>query len=200
MQDIDSSPVTGFADPVGGSQSVFRSALMALSRPGRPVVLHDLPEAPDGLPPALAALALTLVDYETPLWLDEPLRASQEIRGFIAFHTGAPIVDAPSRARMALSTAAAALPAFDEFCQGTAEYPDQSTTIIAIVEAFEGGTPLSLTGPGIPGQVTISPAGAPADLAARLKRNRTHFPCGIDLVLAAGSRMIGLPRSIRVVG
>jgi alpha-D-ribose 1-methylphosphonate 5-triphosphate synthase subunit PhnH len=57
----------GFADPVLDSQSVFRTVMMALARPGTIAELATgqlLPPAP--LTPELAAVALTLCDHETP--------------------------------------------------------------------------------------------------------------------------------------
>ena len=50
--------------------------------------------APAPLDPATAAVLLTLVDNETPLWLDPAVAAA---RDWLAFHCGASIVDAPER-------------------------------------------------------------------------------------------------------
>ena len=64
-----------WADPVGQAQQVFRLALTALSRPAQAHAFVPCPadtaadELPAGLSPELAALALSLCDNETTVWL-----------------------------------------------------------------------------------------------------------------------------------
>jgi hypothetical protein len=96
----------GFADPVHDAQAAFRSVLDAMSTPGRIVTLAAPPAVPAPLMPATVALCLTLIDYETPLWLDGPARAAD---GFLRFHCGCPIVAAPADARFAVVADAAAM-------------------------------------------------------------------------------------------
>ncbi|MEO1318815.1 MAG: phosphonate C-P lyase system protein PhnH, partial [Pseudomonadota bacterium] len=80
---------------------------------------------------------------------------------------------------------------------GTADYPDRSTTLIVELGALKGGQPLSLSGPGINGSVTVSPD-LPEGAVAALAGNRARFPLGVDLYLTAGEAVMGLPRSTRV--
>ena len=84
----------GFADPVLESQSAFRALMRAMARPGRAEALPGLEHAPPPLSPVAAAVALTLIDHDTPVWLDAPL-AVQAVRAWLAFHTGAPVIEAP---------------------------------------------------------------------------------------------------------
>src|ERR1700736_3925711 len=89
----------GFADPVLDSQSVFRTVMMALARPGTIAELVTgqlLPPSP--LTPELAAVALTLCDHETPVWFDRRLGAMADVAAFIKFQTGAPVADDPAKA------------------------------------------------------------------------------------------------------
>ena len=60
----------GFADPVADAQSCFRAVLDAMARPGRICIRSGTMAAPPPLCAAAAAVLLTLVDHETPLWLD----------------------------------------------------------------------------------------------------------------------------------
>src|SRR3954470_24700796 len=137
----------GFADPVDAAQTTFRAVLTALSEPGRIMTLDLALEPPPPLGLASAALALGLLDGDTPLWCDPAARAAM---ASLRFPTGAPLVEARERARFALRADAAALPSLATFDAGTDEYPDRSATIILAVEALGAGEALVLRGPGIP--------------------------------------------------
>lgn len=186
------------ADPVFVSQSVFRATMDALAQPGtrRPLVGDAVPPAP--MTAELAALALMLCDHDAPVWLAGTLSSSEAVRDWLAFHTGAPIAAEPQLASFALATNAEDLPSFDRFNQGTDEYPDRSTTIILAVPSFEGGTAMTLRGPGIESETVIAPSGLPADFIAQRARNRERFPCGVDLLLVAPGEVLGLPRTTRI--
>lgn len=102
MSELLSSGFTlspGFADPVADAQACFRAVLDAMSRPGHVREVRG-PTAPAPLCNAAGAVLLTLVDHETALWLDPAAAAA---RGWIAFHTGAPIVDTPAGAMFTLA-------------------------------------------------------------------------------------------------
>ena len=90
------------------------------------------------------------------------------------------------------------MPDFQQFAQGSEEYPDRSTTIIVQVERFAGPA-LTLQGPGIKTTSAFAAEPLPAGFTQRLHDNREMFPRGIDLVFVAGERIAALPRSVRVV-
>lgn len=186
----------GFDDPVLGSQGVFRALMHALARPGTVQPLPALPRPPAPLTPELAAVAQTLCDHDTPLWLDPALR-DPAVADWLRFNTGAPIVDDPVEAAFAL---ALTLPEIAGFAQGTDEYPDRSTTIVLAVPAFDGGPALTLRGPGIESTATVAPTGLPDDFIAQWAGNRARFPRGVDLLLVSGGRVLGLPRTTRIGG
>ncbi len=189
----------GFADPVFGAQSTFRAVMDAMARPGTigEIGDHVAPPAPLGV--AAAAIACTLADADTNVWLDAGMARSQTVRDWLTFYSGAPFVDTPERAAIALVAESAAMPALADFNQGTQDYPDRSTTIVVQVEALDGGEALVFAGPGILQRMSITPRGLPAGFAAQWAANRARFPRGIDLVLAAGSRFLCLPRSARLI-
>ncbi len=88
----------GFADPVGDAQAIFRAVLDAMARPGK---LHQVGAglaAPAPLDCATAAVLLTLIDNETPLWVDPVADAA---RAWLAFHCGAAITDVSGEAAFA---------------------------------------------------------------------------------------------------
>ena len=69
----------GFTNPVLDCQSCYRAVLDAMSRPALPVRLPVLPPLPvpgGAFGSGMAALALTLCDDETPLWLQPELRSA----------------------------------------------------------------------------------------------------------------------------
>lgn len=179
----------GFADPVRDSQSTFRALLDALARPG---TIHTLeqPAPPPPLAPAAAALILTLIDAETPLWLDPAAALAAD---WITFHCGAPIA-APSRAQFAVAIADAPLAALST---GTDEEPETSATLILQIETLGDGARFMLDGPGLASPTPFA-ASLPPNFPAFWAENRRLFPRGVDVILAAGRRIAALPRTVRM--
>src|SRR5205085_9658262 len=83
----------GFTEPVLGAQTAFRAVMNAMARPGTVLPLAGIAQAPAPLLPAAAAIALALVDYETPVWLDPALAGASAVGRWLAFHSGAPLTD-----------------------------------------------------------------------------------------------------------
>jgi alpha-D-ribose 1-methylphosphonate 5-triphosphate synthase subunit PhnH len=190
--------VPGFSDPVLASQAVFRTVMEAMARPGEIAEIDVALAPPPPLGIAAAALALTLLDFETPVWLDPTLAAAPEVDGWLKFHTGAPRAADPATAAFAFIAKPAAMPAFDAFGLGSVEYPDGSTTLVLEVETLTDGDAFQLSGPGIKGSRSLAAAPLPADFAARMAANRARFPRGVDLVLTCGRRLAALPRSVHL--
>ena len=182
----------GFADPVPAAQSCFRALLEALSRPGRIQSLAALPEAPAPLAPAAAAALLTLADADTPVWTD----AGPAAEAWIRFHAGCPLVEDPAAAAFLLATATP--PDFSMLDAGTEEEPHRSATLILQVAALADAPGWALTGPGIEHRHHLRVTGAPPGFPAAWAANAARFPRGIDLILCAGDRLAGLPRTTRI--
>jgi alpha-D-ribose 1-methylphosphonate 5-triphosphate synthase subunit PhnH len=190
----------GFRDPVLDSQAVFRAVLDAMARPGRCQTLPPLCETPEPLDPATAAVCLTLVDQDTPLWLAPDLR-SKEAEAFLRFHCGCALVDDPARAAFAVASATK-LPALDGFAIGDDAYPETSTTVIVQAKALSPETKtqapedaLTLRGPGIADRHRLTVDGLRPGVWDEWAENRALFPCGIDLILVAGATLAALPRT-----
>jgi alpha-D-ribose 1-methylphosphonate 5-triphosphate synthase subunit PhnH len=186
-----------FADPVHASQHTFRMVMDALARPGTIISLAATVTSPSPLHPAAAAVALTLLDYETPVWLDHALSATRDIADWIRFHTGAPITPDPRAAAFAFVADSGRAPDLEAFSLGTPEYPDRSTTLVLQVKQFSGES-LTLAGPGIAGTQNISAGPLPNDFRQQLIANRALFPRGVDVILATDDAIAALPRSVRV--
>jgi alpha-D-ribose 1-methylphosphonate 5-triphosphate synthase subunit PhnH len=189
----------GFADPVYDSQSVFRTAMNVLASPGIVAVIEAVARPPAPLTAELGALALTLCDHDSAVWLDADLSAAPAVAEWLRFQTGAPMVSDLAQAVFAIVSNPLAMPALGAFAQGADEYPDRSTTLLVAVQTLTGGAPLSLGGPGIRDTATLSPAPLPADFIKQWSENRERFPRGIDIIFAAPGAIAGLPRSTRVL-
>lgn len=185
----------GLADPVFDTQRVFRAVLDALAQPGRVVRVPVILRPPAPLETAAAAVLLTLADFETPVWLQDPRAA---VYGYVRFHCGAPLVGRPREARFAVVTDPLAAPALAELDSGDPEYPDRSTTLILQVRDLQCGSGVKLTGPGIRDAVHVAVGGLPSDFWRQWQRNHALFPCGVDVVFACGSTVMGLPRTTEV--
>jgi len=187
----------GFADKVLSAQSTFRSVMDAMARPGSIQRIVSSAGAPAALMRGTAAIALTLFDHDTPVWLDPLLTATSDVTNWLKFHTGAPVIADSSICSFALVGDAKTLPALDRFSFGTNEYPDRSTTLILQVDSLTHGPSIELRGPGIDGTAVLQAAIQPPDLFERLAINAVLFPRGIDMVLIHDDSIVAIPRTTR---
>jgi alpha-D-ribose 1-methylphosphonate 5-triphosphate synthase subunit PhnH len=186
----------GFVNPVLSAQSTFRVVLAATARPATMQPIAAKAAAPAPLSRSAAAVALTLCDYDTPVWLDAPLAKADVVEWF-RFQCGAKIVAEPGAASFAFAAAPAELPPFESFKLGTPDYPDRSTTIVMLVKSFDAGAELIVAGPGMREPRALRADPLPGDVAERLARNHSLFPLGVDLLLVDEDRLAALPRSVR---
>jgi alpha-D-ribose 1-methylphosphonate 5-triphosphate synthase subunit PhnH len=189
----------GFADKVLSAQSTFRSVMDAMARPGSVQRIVAAANTPAAMMRGTAAIALTLFDHDTPVWLDPLMSETSDVAKWLKFHTSAPVVGDSSICSFAVIGDAAALPALDRFSFGSNEYPDRSTTVILQVESLTQGRSLELCGPGIDGAAVLQAAIQPPALFERLAINAALFPRGIDVVLVADDAIVAVPRTTRLV-
>ncbi len=188
----------GFADKVASAQSTFRSVMDGMARPGSVQRIEMASEAPAAMMRGTAAIALTLFDHDTPIWLDPLLSETTEIAKWLKFHTSAPVIEDSSICSFAVIGDPAALPSLDRFSFGSNEQPDRSTTLILQIESLAQGQTLELSGPGIDGTAVIQGAIQPSDLFERLAINAALFPRGIDVVLVHDDTIVAIPRTTRL--
>src|SRR5947207_12286358 len=105
----------GFADKVKSAQSTFRSVMDAMARPGSVQRIVAAAGTPMPMMRGTAAIALTLFDHDTPVWLDPAMSATSDVAKWLKFHTGAPVVRDCSVCSFALIGDAGALPGLDRF-------------------------------------------------------------------------------------
>ena len=178
----------GFSDAPVQSAHAFRASLEALARPG---TLHELTGATPPVPLSVAAgvLVLTLCDGTTPVHLAGAHNCA-DLRDWITFHTGAPLVGAEA-AVFAIGTWGALQPV-DRFAIGQPDYPDRSATLIVEMAELTAQGP-RLTGPGIKDAAHLS-----LPETAAFAANRAMFPLGFDCFFTARRQVAGLPRSTKV--
>ncbi|NVK34664.1 MAG: phosphonate C-P lyase system protein PhnH [Rhodobacteraceae bacterium] len=198
-QNSSSALAPGFDTPVVDSQSCFRAIMNAMARPGQTQRFTRAPlDVPAPLTPLAAAIALTLFDYDTPIWLDPDLMESSDALGYLRFHTGAPVTSDAAKATFALLTSPRHLPDLSTFAQGSAEYPDTSTTLILAGQNFSAGPSVSLTGPGIRSAQGFRTDPVSGGFWQQMQFNNTSFPCGVDVVFASDDEIAALPRSTKI--
>lgn len=188
----------GFQTPVFETQSVFRSIMNAMAQPGTIAALASAPKPPAPLSPVVAAVALTLCDHDTPIWLDPALHGCEAVMAWLGFHCGAPLAHTPGEAHFAFAADTASLIAIDNFAAGSQDYPDRSTTLILQVESLEGGEGLHLEGPGIETSARLAPRPMPRHIVEQWRQNNERFPRGIDLILAGPDALACLSRTTRI--
>jgi alpha-D-ribose 1-methylphosphonate 5-triphosphate synthase subunit PhnH len=187
----------GFADKVLSAQSTFRSVMEAMARPGTVQQIRAVAGTPAPLVRGTAAIALTLFDHDTPIWLDRTMSATPDVGRWLRFHTGAPVIADSSASSFAVIGNARDLPPLDSFALGSNEYPDRSTTLILQIDSLTSGPAYELTGPGIDG-VAVLQATISGNLFERLAVNASLFPRGIDVVLVHDDAIVAIPRTTRL--
>ncbi len=188
----------GFDNPVLQSQAMYRDLLTAMSRPGHIVTCDLSLSVPTPLWPTTAAAALTLLDFDTPLWLDPMAATSQPLVDYFRFHCGCPIVEASGNAAFAMISDPAQMPPLDVFAEGSEEYPDRSATLLIQVERLDDSRGVVLRGPGIENKQTLQGKGLPSGFWQQVQENHTRFPRGVDFIFCAEDRIAALPRSTQV--
>jgi alpha-D-ribose 1-methylphosphonate 5-triphosphate synthase subunit PhnH len=187
----------GFSDSVADAQTVFRCILDATSHPGRVVEIPTdfLPANDAGLSYAAAAVALTLLDFETPVWLDPVIASAGD---FLRFHCGVPLVARPNESRFAFATDAKRLPELSEFDLGTPDFPERSTTLVIEVPDLTEAPSLRLRGPGIQASTPLHVEGISSAFWKKREVLASLFPLGIDIVFTSGRRLAVIPRTTNV--
>ena len=194
MSGQQSNISAGFADPVHDAQATFRSALDALSRPGRCFqVGYSLKGL--ALGPAMAHLLLALTDDDTPVWWQ---RSASVETAWLRFHTSAPVANMPDAAAFAVVVDAQCMPRIDSFAIGSVESPERSATLLVEVSSMVQGPAVEWRGPGIADLQIVRIAGLPDNFWTQWQANHAAFPQGVDIVFTCADAAIGLPRTTRV--
>ncbi|WP_380178988.1 phosphonate C-P lyase system protein PhnH [Kalamiella sp. sgz302252] len=180
--------LASFSHSFADSQRAFRLILKALSEPGVKVALPPV-AAWGNASPAATAILTTLVDRETPFWMDSSLSNNAMLENLARF--GARTAT-KKEAAVALLNADSETP-IEGFSPGHGP-----STVIVEVAALSGGLTLRLSGPDLREPRAIAPKLPEAVL--HYLRERVHsFPQPIDLIFTCGETMMALPHTTNVV-
>ncbi len=184
-----------FDQPVDDAQHAFRRILKALSEPG---VVVSLPHSSGWQPlnPATTSILLTLVDQETPLYLDEPLN-SDAVQQNIRFHCGAMLTTSIKKSLFSLFNNEIKEEILINCPAGNELSPEHSTTVILQATSLHLGVPLRLRGPGIEHHRTVAPQ-LPSTVLNYLLNRPATFPAGLDFLLTCGENLMAIPRTTHV--
>jgi alpha-D-ribose 1-methylphosphonate 5-triphosphate synthase subunit PhnH len=178
-------------ETVHTAQRTFRALLAAMAYPGRITRIHDVPDVPAPLSPAIGAAARVLFDGDVSVWA-----GSSEAAAWLAAATGTRITQDAAAAQFAVTTSADVLP-LARWNAGTAEDPETSATLLVHVASLTGGAPVQLTGPGIAGEIVIAPRGMAPGFWHEWMANSARYPLGADVFFFDMHAVIGLPRTVK---
>jgi alpha-D-ribose 1-methylphosphonate 5-triphosphate synthase subunit PhnH len=191
----DERLLPGFASPVFDSQVAFRALMQAIAYPGRIVEIGAILRAPEPLDSSTAAVCLTLLDTDTPVWLDDE---AARVSAYLRFHSGIRIALHVDVARFLVIADPTSMPRLAACDPGTDFDPDRSATLIVQLPSLTGGDPRTWTGPGINGSIVSRVDGLPAWFWADWEVNRRSYPMGCDVIFTSGNALVGMPRGVKV--
>ncbi len=186
--------LSGLQHPVYDSTAVFRAVLEAMSRPGKILSLPVPCPSPQKLNPTITAILLTLADMDTPVWLSSEMDSS-EVRDYLQFYTGCPIVETPEDCTFAIVNDQVDVALLSQLPLGSAENPDHSATIIMSVSDLIPNAGITLSGPGIEKTNRINPISVSQEFWNWFQKKQSHFPRGIDAIFASPSKLAAIPRT-----
>ena len=189
----------GFTDPGSDSSLIFRSVLDAMAKPGKICMPNCNIEPPGRFDAMACAIALTLCDMETPIWLSEDVW-SDAVLNHLIFHTGVRLARDPSEAKFVFVGPGQRkrMDMLRRLCLGEDAYPDRSATLIMMVHTIDNSADILLKGPGISNGRTISVAPIDGSFWQWRQEIEMLFPLGVDVLFTSNESIMALPRSTRV--
>ncbi len=195
MSPSQQASARGFDNPVMNAQAVFRATLAAMAAPGSMRPSLQIPQAP--FQSVMAALALTLLDYETPYALIG-LADERRIESYLSFHTGAGRADASKAMFAFIDPRDLTLQLWQALPHGAPDYPDTSATIILDAGHFGAGLAVELSGPGLAAPRPFCASNLTHEFWDIAVGNAALYPLGVDFIFCGDSEIAALPRSTRI--
>lgn len=197
MNNLQAQVVPGLANPVYDSQGIFRLLLKGMSEPGLIARLDDVHQYPLQLNAASYAIALTLFDQGTAIYLAPSLQHNEVIDS-LRFHNSINLLQSSSHADFVICNESDR-PDLDQLNAGTEAYPDQSCTMIIQCDSFFKGIIYRASGPGIESSRKIRCSAFNGSLLHQREKLSSLFPLGIDFILTCGNEFFCIPRTTRLI-
>lgn len=178
-------------DSVHDGRTAFLACMRALCAPGTPIELPYVPQVCEHAElDSAAAILLALLDRGLTLGVaggDAAHRVVAKVRD----DTGATEGDVTDSDWLLVHGVAA--DAIARARRGTCLAPETGATLV-IASAAEP-QPMSITGPGVNGHQAVF---VPLDTVAvhAFTAANSSLPCGVDVLIATGKCVIGLPRGV----
>ena len=186
-----------FASSAHELARTFRPVLDAMANPGRILPFAPALSSPPGLSVEAAAIAITLCDFQTPVWLERGLR-TPAIEHYLRFHAGAPLTQIETDAAFVFADALNRVPDLAQFSKGTHEYPDRSTTVVIQTEQLCSDSGVTLKGPGIQSERRLGIDSLGGEFWRQMIASRSDFPLGIDVIFVGPETIAAIPRSTQI--
>lgn len=196
-----------FDQPVNQSQLTFRALLKCMAEPGSVIDLSELALPVNAEPNETTehsqlyattwCIAQTLFDPDSSVFLAAPFDV-ESLRTTLRFQTDTHITSDTEQADFVIAQLEE-LKHLEQFKVGTAETPDQSTTLILQVEDFASANPMQLQGPGIKASARLPIKGLTSEMQQNLVQNHLLYPCGIDVIFCSPTQIAALPRSTQIL-
>ena len=183
-------------DGVFDSQKVFRLILEAMSHPARVVSINEYADKLFGEAPVFLSVAMTLLDNEVSFnACDNQVLADEIISLTLAKQDEVNdsdfiFVNDLNYKEYAIANAKS----------GTLSDPHKSAMVV-IQDDFESSCRMTLSGPGIDGQITVQTTQTVKDAVSLRDAQNYEYPQGIDLIFISSiGELLAIPRLVMQMG
>jgi alpha-D-ribose 1-methylphosphonate 5-triphosphate synthase subunit PhnH len=183
----------GFDGPALGSQQTFQAIMTAMEHPGQLVTIHQNPDAPDIFNWASAATCLTLLDRETPVWIDIDQHSAAV--SWLQHCCQSSVVTELCMANFAIVTKPVNMPDLEYFRVGTSDYPENATTVLIQVDDILPDVANRTIGIGFDQRPRLVPQGLSEQFWQQWRQLSGRHPLGIDIFITCEDVLIMLPKS-----
>lgn len=164
-----------------------------MEHPGQLVTIHQNTHAPDIFNWASAATCLTLLDRETPVWID--IEEQSSAVSWLQYCCKSSVVTEPCMANFAIVTKPVNMPDLEYFRIGTYDYPENATTILVQVEDILPNVEYKIAGIGFGQRLHLELKGLSAHFWHQWRHLSGRHPLGIDVFITCEDVLTALPKS-----
>lgn len=186
-------------DFVHDAQMVFRELLSAMSNPGQIKSIQKQAEKFHDVYAVLTTIGCTMLDNEEAMYVEKNPALFQELQDLTMAKDG----DLREADYIFLSSEMN-YGSMEEILRnvkkGTYEDPQDSATMVILCQELNGKSEMTLTGPGVDKEITLSVNQYLKTIVNLRQRQNIEYPLGVDLIFAdPHGDIMGIPRLIKAV-